>query len=251
VVLTEGLRWVGVRRRLTVDNGRRRRWSGFAGRSMQRRSGLLVTVDRLVEILRRSYGGLGRSGDHRRRVIARAEQDTGGGPRARFRRGQGSGSRVEASGSFLTGRRSCCEPWPELGCTGAAGPRRSRGAARRSKMPVVLGIRGGCSAAVGHKEGLREGLQGPNKEEAGGLGVHAPVEISAVTRAGEADRSTARRDPGSGKETSGRRVRTGDWPMGSCSVAGWSGAAYSDGTVGRNRGSRRGEEEGKEGDGHR
>jgi hypothetical protein len=38
--------------------------------------------------------------------------------------------------------------------------------------------------------------------------------------------------------------------MGSCSVAVWSGATYSDGTAGRNRGSRRGEEEGKEGDGH-
>jgi hypothetical protein len=195
--------------------------------------------------------GLGRSGDHRRRGIARAEQDTGCGPRARFRRAKGSGSRVEASGSFLAGRRSCCEPSPELGCTGAAGPRRSRGAAWRSKMPVVLGIRGGCSAAVGHKEGLREGLQGPIKEEAGGLGVRAPVEIAAVTRAEEADRATARRDPGSGKETSGRRARTGDWPMGSCSVAGWSGATYSDGTAGRNKGSRRGEEEGKEGDGHR
>jgi hypothetical protein len=116
---------------------------------------------------------------------------------------------------------------------------------------VVLGIRGGCSAAVGHKEGLREGLQGPNKEVAGGLGVHAPVEIAAMIRAGEADRATAPRDPGSGKETSGRRVRTGDCSMGSCSVAGWSGATCSDGTAGRNRGSRRGEEEGKEGDGHR
>jgi hypothetical protein len=117
-------------------------------------------------------------------------------------------------------------------------------------MPVVLGIRGGYSAAVGHKEGLREGLQGPIKEEAGGLGVRAPVGIAVVIRMKEADRATARRDPGSGKGASGRRARTGDWPMGSCSVAGWSGATYSDGTAGRNRGSRRGEE-GKEGDGHR
>jgi hypothetical protein len=113
------------------------------------------------------------------------------------------------------------------------------------------GDSGSCSTAVGHKEGLREGLQGPNKEEAGGLGERAPVEIAAVIRAGEADRATARRDPGSGKETSGRRVRTGDWLIGSCSVAGWSGATCSDGTARRNRGSRRGEEEGKEGDGHR
>jgi hypothetical protein len=251
VALTEGLRWVEVRRRVTVDNGRRRRQVGLRGK-----------VD--AEALRASghrgstrgdpakvLWGLGRSGDHRRRGIARAEQDTGGGPRARFRRGQGSGSRVEASGSFLAGRQSCCEPWPELGCTGAAGPRRSRGAARRSKRPVVLGIRGGCSAAVGHKEGLREGLRGPIKEEAGGLGVHAPVGIAAVIRAGEADRATALRDSGSGKETSGRRARTGDWPMGSCSGTGWSGATCSDGTAGRNRGSRLGEEEGKEGDGHR
>jgi hypothetical protein len=101
------------------------------------------------------------------------------------------------------------------------------------------GDSGGCGVVVGHKE------------EVGGLGVRAPVEIAAVIRAGEADRATARCDPGSGKETSGRRVHTGDWPMGSCSVVGWRGATCSDGTAGRNRGSRRGEEEGKEGDGHR
>jgi hypothetical protein len=61
-------------------------------------------------------------------------------------------------------------------------------------MPVVLGIRGGCSAAVGHKVGLREGLQGPIKEEAGGLGVRAPVGIAVVIRAEETDRVTALRD---------------------------------------------------------
>jgi hypothetical protein len=116
---------------------------------------------------------------------------------------------------------------------------------------VVLGIRGSCSAAVGDKEGLREGLQGPIKEEAGGLGVRAPVGIAAVICAGEAERATALRDSGSGKETSGRRARMEDWPMGSCSGTGWSGATCSDGTAGRNRGSRLGEEEGKEGDGHR
>jgi hypothetical protein len=32
VVLTEGLRWVGVRRRVTVDNGRRRRWVRLRGK---------------------------------------------------------------------------------------------------------------------------------------------------------------------------------------------------------------------------
>jgi hypothetical protein len=67
-------------------------------------------------------------------------------------------------------------------------------------MPVVLGIRGGCSAAVGHKEGLREGLQGPIKEEAGGLGVRSPVGIAVVIRAGEADRATALRDSAQGKK---------------------------------------------------
>jgi hypothetical protein len=60
---------------------------------------------------------------------------------ARFRHGQGSGSRVEYSESFLAGRRSCREPWPGLGCTGAAVPRRSRGAAQRSKRAVALGLR--------------------------------------------------------------------------------------------------------------
>jgi hypothetical protein len=220
VLLTEGLGWVEVRRRVTVDNGRRRRRVGLHGKvdaEALRASGHRgSTRGDPAKVLR----GLGRSGDHRRRGIARAEQDTGGGPRARFWRGQGSGSRVGASGSFLAGRRSCYEPWPELGCTGAAGPRRSRGAARLSKRLVVLGIRGGCSAAVGHKEGLREGLQGPIKEEAGGLGVRAPVGIAAMIRAGEADRATALRDSGSGKETSGRTARTEDWPMGSCSVRG-------------------------------
>jgi hypothetical protein len=75
---------------------------------------------------------------------------------------------------------------------------------------VVLGVWGGCSAAVGHKGGLRGGLKGPVKGEAGDLGVRAPVGIAAVIRAGEADRATARRVPGSGKEASGGRVRTGD-----------------------------------------
>jgi hypothetical protein len=66
MVLTEGLRWVGVRRRVTIDNGRRWRWVGLRGK-----------VD--AEALRASgHRGstrgdsakvlweLGRSGDHRR-----------------------------------------------------------------------------------------------------------------------------------------------------------------------------------------
>jgi hypothetical protein len=67
-------------------------------------------------------------------------------------------------------------------------------------MPVVLGIRGGSSAAVGHKEGLREGLQGPIKEDAGGLGVRSPVGIAVLIRTGEADRATALRDSARGKK---------------------------------------------------
>jgi hypothetical protein len=70
----------------------------------------------------------------------------------------------------------------------------------------VAGDSGGCSAAVGHKEGLRGGLQGPIKEEAGGLGVLAPVGVAAMIRVGEADRATALRDSGLGKEASGRRA---------------------------------------------
>jgi hypothetical protein len=93
------------------------------------------------------------------------------------------------------------------------------------------------------------GFKGPIKGEAGDLGVHAPMGIVAVIRAGEADRATARLDPGSGKEASGRRACTGDWPVGSCSGAGWSGATCSDGTAGRDRGSQREVEEGKEGGG--
>jgi hypothetical protein len=80
VVLTEGLRWVEVRRRVTVDNGRRWRRVGLHGKvdakalwaSGHRGS----TRGDPAKVL----WGLGRSGDHRRRGIARAEQDTGGGP---------------------------------------------------------------------------------------------------------------------------------------------------------------------------
>jgi hypothetical protein len=118
----------------------------------------------------------------------------------------------------------------------------------RSKAAGDAGGSGGYSAAVGHTEGLRGGLKGPNKGEACDLGVRAPVGIAAVIRAGEADRATARCNPGSGKEASEGRALTGDWPVGSCLGAGWSGATCSDGTMGRNRESRRGVEEGKDGE---
>jgi hypothetical protein len=80
-----------VRRRVTVNNGRRRRRVGLRGKvdaEALRASGHRgPTRGDPAKVLR----GLGRSGDHRRRGITRAEQDTGSGPRARFRRGQGSG----------------------------------------------------------------------------------------------------------------------------------------------------------------
>jgi hypothetical protein len=78
---------------------------------------------------------------------------------------------------------------------------------------VVLGIRGGCRAAVGHKGGLRERLQGPIKEEAGGLGMRAPVGIAVMISVGEADRATARRDSARGKKflEGGRARETGRW----------------------------------------
>jgi hypothetical protein len=85
----------------------------------------------------------------------------------------------------------------------------------RSKAAGDAGGSGGYSAAVGHTEGLRGGLKGPNKGEACDLGVRAPVGIAAVIRAGEADRATARCNPGSGKEASEGRALTGDWPVGS------------------------------------
>jgi hypothetical protein len=61
--------------------------------------------------------------------------------------------------------------------------------------------------------GLREGLQGPIKEEAGGLGVRAPVGIAVVIRAEEADRATTRRDSARGKKLleGGRARETGRW----------------------------------------
>jgi hypothetical protein len=66
VVLTDGLWWVGVRRRVTVDNGRRRRWVGLCGKvdaEALRASGhCLSTRGDPAMVLR----GLGRSGDHRR-----------------------------------------------------------------------------------------------------------------------------------------------------------------------------------------
>jgi hypothetical protein len=64
VVLTEGLRWVGVRRRVTVDNSRRWRWVGLRGKvdaEALRASGHRgSTRGDLAKVLR----GLGRSGDH-------------------------------------------------------------------------------------------------------------------------------------------------------------------------------------------
>jgi hypothetical protein len=115
---------------------------------------------------------------------------------------------------------------------------------RRSKAAGCAG--GGGSGRLQCGGRAQGGLKGPIKGEAGDLGVRAPVGIAAVIRAGEADRATARRDPSSGEEASGGRERTEDWPVGSCSSAGWCGATCSDGTAGRNRGSRREEEEGKE-----
>jgi hypothetical protein len=76
--------------------------------------------------------GVRGSEDHRRRGIARAGQDTGGGPRL----DSGAvGLEVEGGslGNFLATRRSCCGSWPELGCTGATGARRRRGLVRRSR----------------------------------------------------------------------------------------------------------------------
>jgi hypothetical protein len=89
------------------------------------------------------------------------------------------------------------------------------------------------------------GLQGPIKEEAGGLGVRAPVGIAAMIRAGKADHATTRRDPGSGKEASGGRARTGDWPMGSCSGAGWSGSRAATARRGGTEGAGTGKKERK------
>jgi hypothetical protein len=106
VVLTEGSNWPEKQRRVVGGEGRA---AGMGGaREGRRCRGLRASGHRgstrgdPAKVLRR----LGRSRDHRRRGIARAEQDTGSGPRARFQRGQDSGSRVEASGSFLAVRRS-------------------------------------------------------------------------------------------------------------------------------------------------
>jgi hypothetical protein len=186
--------------------------------------------------------GSGRSENHRRRGIKVADGFHLWRHRAQFRPRQGLGSRISGSRSFLVEWRSCCGPWPGLGCSKEAGPWRGRelGAAEQGGR-----WRWGGSGRLQCGGRAQGGLKGPIKGEAGDLGVRAPVGIAAVIRAGEADRATARRDPGSGKEASGGRARTEDWLVGSCSSVGWSGATCSDGTAGRNRGSRR-EEEGKE-----
>jgi hypothetical protein len=249
LMLTEGLDW--PERQLKVVGGGVRA-AGTGGARGEVDAGHLRASDphrsgrgALAEVLR----GLRRSGKHRRRGIEVAERLTGGGTWRNSGRctgrvvgeklGKLPGAEVElmrdlAGAGVWRSNRSTAEQ--EVRCGGA-------------RRPAVLGVPGGYSAAVGHREGLRRGLKGPTKGEAGDLGVRALVGIAAVIRTWELDLATARRDPGSGKEASGRRTRTGDWPVGSCSSAGWSGATSNDGTAGRNRGSRRGEEEGKKGEG--
>jgi hypothetical protein len=193
--------------------------------------------------------GLRGSEGYRRQGIEGEEQLTGDGPRLEFRRytGRGHEGRAwEASWRWGGADVALAGAGVQQGGRSTAEQEARCGGARR---PVVLGVWGGCNAAVGHKGGLRGGLKGPVKGEAGDLGVRAPMGIAAVIHAGEADCATAQRDPGSGKEACGGRAHTGDWLVGSRSGAGWSGATCSDGTAGRNRGSRRGEEEGKEGEG--
>jgi hypothetical protein len=84
VVLTEGLRWVGVRRRVTVDNGRRRRWVGLRGK-----------VD--AEALWAS-GHLGSTRGDPAKVL-RGVREVRGSPAASNRKG-GAGYRRRSSGSI-------------------------------------------------------------------------------------------------------------------------------------------------------
>jgi hypothetical protein len=81
--------------------------------------------------------GSGRSGDHRWQGIARAERLTGGG--FGFNSGTGRlGVEGRSFGKLPGGEAELLRPLPELRCTGAADPRRSRGAERRSKAAAVL-----------------------------------------------------------------------------------------------------------------
>jgi hypothetical protein len=70
--------------------------------------------------------GLGRSESHRRRGIKAADGFHLRQHRAQFRPRQGLRSRISGSRSFLVERRSCCGPWPGLGCSEMAGPRWGR-----------------------------------------------------------------------------------------------------------------------------
>jgi hypothetical protein len=79
-------------------------------------------------------------------------------------------------------------------CSRAAIQRWGRKLGRWSKAAGGAGGSGRLQCG-GRAQG---GLKGPIKREAGG----APMGIAAVIRAGEADRTTARRDPGLGKEAS-------------------------------------------------
>jgi hypothetical protein len=85
VVLTEGLRWVGVRRRVTVDNGRRRRWVGLRGKvdaEALRASGHRgSTRGGAVKVTRE----LGSTETRRRRSILVAAELTGNGGRGEIR----------------------------------------------------------------------------------------------------------------------------------------------------------------------
>jgi hypothetical protein len=85
------------------------------------------TQDGPAEVLPRS----GRAKTLRRRGIAPADRFHLRRRRAQFQPRLELGSRISGLRSFLVGRRSCRGPWPGLGRSSAASPRRGRIAAER------------------------------------------------------------------------------------------------------------------------
>ena len=127
------------------------RTSGGSVRSSRRKveegaSRRLGGLDRCVVLLRGRWRGqrrLGWSGDRRRQGISVVHRVTCNSVTGKIQHSRGRRLEMVAAGLFLGPRRSWCEAWPRLRCSGVVWPRQSRGMARRSGAELGF-LGGGC-----------------------------------------------------------------------------------------------------------
>jgi hypothetical protein len=140
-MLTRGLRWPELQRKMAGGEILQRRRVGVRGEGCCR--GSPGSWSPWIDTWRCYEGARGirevrgspavrnreNGASHRRRL------------RFQFRHGQVSGVDAEASDSFLIPRWSYCGPWLELRGTGAVDPRRSRSRGAAGQPTAVLEVR--------------------------------------------------------------------------------------------------------------